>query len=83
MPSMRDDAPATILGKPVVINDDMADNNIIFGDLKTYKARLAKDFTVSVLKEALMEYLAIGVIGFGRADGKLANAGTDPVAILK
>ena len=83
MPSMRDDAPATILGKPVVINDDMADNNIIFGDLKTYKARLAKDFTVSVLKEALMEYLAIGVMGFGRADGKLANAGTNPVAILK
>lgn len=83
MPSMRDDAPATILGKPVVINDDMENNNIIFGDLKTYKARLAKDFTVSVLKEALMEYLAIGVMGFGRADGKLANAGTDPVAILK
>lgn len=83
MPSMRDDAPATILGKPVVINDDMDANTIIFGDLKTYKARIARDFSVSVLKEALMEYLAVGVMGFGRADGKLVNAGTDPVAILK
>jgi HK97 family phage major capsid protein len=58
-------------------------NTIIFGDLKTYKARIARDFSVSVLKEALMEYLAVGVMGFGRADGKLVNAGTDPVAILK
>ena len=83
MPSMRDDAPATILGKPVVINDDMDDTTIIFGDLKTYKARMVRDFSVSVLKEALAEYLAVGVMGFGRADGKLVNAGTDPVAILK
>lgn len=82
LPSMRENAPATIFGKPVVINDDMADNSIIFGDLKKYKARIAKDFSVKVLNESLAEWLSVGVMGFGRADGKLVDAGTNPIAIL-
>lgn len=83
LPSMRDGAPATLFGKPVVINDDMADGEVIFGDLKSYKARLVKGFTVAVAKEALIEYLSIGVIGYCRMDGKLVNADATPVTILK
>lgn len=82
LPSMREGAPATILGKPVVINDDMADGSVIFGDLKKYKARIVKDFSVKVLNESLAKWLSVGVMGFGRADGKLLDAGTNPIAIL-
>lgn len=83
LPSLRDGAPATILGKPVVINDDMGDNQIVYGDLKKYKVRMGKEFTVKVLNELLAEYLSIGLIGYGRADGRLIDAGTNPVAVLK
>lgn len=83
LPSMRDGAPATILGKPVVINDDMADRQVVYGDLKKYKVRMTKEFSVKVLNEALAEFLSIGMIGYGRADGRLADAGTNPVAVLK
>lgn len=83
LPSMRDGAPATILGRPVVINDRMKGSDIVFGDLKKYDARIVKDFTVSVLRELYAKYLSVGVMGFGRADGKLIDAGTNPIAVLK
>lgn len=83
LPSMRDGAPATLFGKPIVINDDMANGEVIFGDLKSYKARLVKGFTVAVAKEALIEYLSIGIIGYCRMDGRLVNADATPVTILK
>ena len=82
-PSLRDDAPAKLLGKPVVINDDMADGEVIYGDLRAYKARMVKGVTIVVAKEALVEYLAIGVIGYCRIDGKLINSSANPVTILK
>lgn len=81
-PSMAANMPASIFGKEIVLNDDLADNAIVYGDLKKYKIRMVKDFSVAVMKEALMEYLSIGIIGYCRADGVLLDAGTNPVAIL-
>lgn len=83
LPSMREGAPATLFGRPVIINDDMADGEVIFGDLKAYKARLVKGFSVAIAKEALIEYLSIGIIGYCRMDGRLVNADANPVTILK
>ena len=82
-PSMSAAMPATVFGKEIILNDDLEDNNILFGDFKKYKVRMVKDFSAAVMKEALMEYLSIGIIGYGRADGALLDAGTTPVAILK
>lgn len=82
-PSMSASMPSTVFGKEVILNDEVADGNILYGDLKKYKVRMVRDFSVAVMKEALMEYLSIGMIGFGRADGVLLDAGTNPVAILK
>lgn len=81
-PAMSAAMPATIFGKEIVLNDDLADNAIVYGDLKKYKIRMVKDYSVAVLREALMEYLSIGIIGYCRADGVLLDAGTNPVAIL-
>lgn len=81
-PAMSAAMPATIFGKEIVLNDDLADNAIVFGDLKKYKIRMVKEYSVAVLREALMEYLSIGILGYCRADGILLDAGTNPVAIL-
>ena len=80
---MANSVPNTLFGKEIILNDDLADNNILYGDFKKYKVRMVKDFSAAVMKEALMEYLSIGMIGYGRADGALIDAGTTPVAILK
>lgn len=81
-PAMSAAMPANIFGKEIVLNDDIADNAIVFGDLKKYKIRMVKEYSVAVLREALMEYLSIGILGYCRADGVLLDAGTNPVAIL-
>lgn len=81
--AMANSMPNTLFGKEIILNDDLADNNILYGDFKKYKVRMVKDFSAAVMKEALMEYLSIGMIGYGRADGALIDAGTTPVAILK
>ena len=81
-PAMSAAMPANIFGKEIVLNDDLADNAIVYGDLKKYKIRMVKEYSVAVLREALMEYLSIGILGYCRADGVLLDAGTNPVAIL-
>lgn len=81
--AMANSIPNALFGKEIILNDDLADNNILYGDFKKYKVRIVKDFSAAVMKEALMEYLSIGMIGYGRADGALIDAGTTPVAILK
>lgn len=83
----RDGLPATLFGKPYIINDDMADigagnASVLFGDLKKYKIRMVKSFRVKRLNELLAEYLAIGLLGFARVDGMLLDAGTNPVKKL-
>ena len=83
----RDGLPATLFGKPYIVNDDMADigagnASVLFGDLKKYKIRMVKSFRVKRLNELLAEYLAIGLLGFARVDGMLLDAGTNPVKKL-
>lgn len=81
-PSMSAAMPNAVFGKEVVLNDDLADNAIVYGDIKKYKVRMVKDMSVAVMREALMEFLSIGMIGYCRADGLLLDAGTHPVAQL-
>ncbi|MBQ1929884.1 MAG: phage major capsid protein [Bacteroidales bacterium] len=83
LPSMREGAPATLFGRPVIINDDMADGEVIFGDLKAYKARMVKGFSVIVDKSILIDHLSVALIGYCRMDGRLVNADANPVTILK
>ena len=87
-PGVANAAPATILGHQYVINDDMPEigagaTPIIFGDLKKFRFRNVRNYTAVRFNELLGEYLAVGFMGFGRADGKLMDAGTHPVLKLK
>jgi HK97 family phage major capsid protein len=74
----------SILGYDVVINQDMpamAANakSIAFGRLDKYKLRMVKDITILRLTERYADQLQVAFILFARADGRLLDAGTNPV----
>ena len=84
-----DAAVPMIDGHEVILDsdlDDMAATGskvpILFGDFSRYKLRMVRDINFSVLKEVYAKYRAVGIYGFLRADGKLIDAGTHPVAKL-
>lgn len=89
--SAREGEPDRILGRPVVIDDNMDDIGagkvpILFGDLKKYVMRIVQGVKVRVYQEEkFYKDNCIGVQAFVTADGKLiAKSGTyEPLAGLK
>jgi len=76
--------PDTILGKPYVINQDMADmaisaKSILFGDFSNYMIRDVKSIQLMRLTERYADSLQVGFLAFQRGDGDLINAGTNPI----
>lgn len=85
---LRDGFVDTILGYPVVLNQDFpAPTNggvgAAFGDFSNYYIRDVKDVTILRLTERYADYFQVGFIAFARADGILLDAGTHPVQTLK
>ena len=76
--------PDSILGNGFQINQDMAQmaanaKSILFGALNKYKLRMVKDVTMLRLVERYADQLQVAFILFLRADGRLLDAGTNPV----
>lgn len=76
--------PDTILGYEVVINQDMAQmaanaKSILFGALSKYKVRIARNVQVLRLAERYADQLQVAFLLFARMDGRLLDAGTNPV----
>lgn len=76
--------PDTLLGYPLVVNNDVAEmatsaKSIVFGALKKYKVRRVKDITLLRLNERYADAHQVGFIAFARFDGDLLDAGTNPV----
>ena len=66
--------PNTILGKPYVIVNSLADNVVGFGDFKeAYAMRQVAGLTIATANELYIKKNAIGVIGFMRYDAKVKN----------
>lgn len=83
----KDGEPGTILGKPYIINQDMADiganaKSVVFGDLKKYLVREVENASILRLAERYAENNQTGFIMFKRLDGKLIDAGTKPIKHL-
>lgn len=81
-------AGPTIFGRPYVIEAKMDDIGaskfpILFGDVKKYLLRIVRGAEYMTLKEKYAKARAIGLLGYMRADGRLIDAGTHPVAALK
>lgn len=63
-----------ILGKPVLISEEMADYQIMFGDFaKAYKANVNPQMTIQLLNEVYASQGAKGILGFLFIDGKPVN----------
>jgi HK97 family phage major capsid protein len=76
--------PDRLLGYPVWVNQDMATmaanaKSIVFGRLDKYRVRKVKDIRMLRLVERYADQLQVGFNMFLRADGKLIDAGTNPV----
>lgn len=85
LPGIAYGEPDTINGYNYVINNDMpvmAANakSILFGDFSNYWIRDVKAVQVVRFNEKYMDSGQVGFVAFSRADGKLVNAGTNPVA---
>ena len=83
-PSIREGEPDLILGSPLVINQDIASigasaKSILYGDFSKYIIRNIGNIILMRLNERYADYLQVGFIGFQRTDGKLINAGTNPI----
>jgi HK97 family phage major capsid protein len=79
LPSLRDGAPDTILGKPYFVNNAMAstlatENAIIaFGDWSRFVVRIVNNFSLRVLTERYAEFDQTAWLGLARMDSRLLN----------
>ena len=88
LPSMRDGEPDRLLGRPYVLNDDMDDmatgiKSIVYGDFSKYKVRRVSGGQLLRLSERYADYNQTAFILFRRADGRLLDAGTNPLKVLQ
>jgi HK97 family phage major capsid protein len=77
--------PDTINSYQYQVNNDMATmaanaKSVVFGDFSNYWVRDVKDIQIVRFSEKFMDSGQIGFTAFSRADGKLINAGSNPVA---
>lgn len=86
-PGMTTGNPNTLFGYQYVVNNDLANmaassRSILFGDFSKYLIRDVRGFTMIVLRERHAENLQVAFIGYSRTDGKLIDAGGNPVKHL-
>jgi HK97 family phage major capsid protein len=84
-PSMTAGEPDRLLGYPVVVNNDMTGTlanlarSVVFGDLSSYYIREVRDVAVLSSRERFIDFHQTAFLAFGRYDGDLLNAGSNPV----
>lgn len=76
--------PDTILGKPYVINNDVAQmatsaKSVLFGDFSNYFIRNVMDVQLFRVVDKYIEQGEVGFVAFKRQDGRLIDAGTHPI----
>ncbi len=88
-PGLQAGVPGTLLGQTFTINQDMASSvaadalTILYGQFNKYKIRQVRDVRVHRLIERHRENDQDAFLAFVRSDGKLLNAGTNPVKYLQ
>ena len=80
-------APDTLLGYPLIINNDMAvmaagAKSVLFGDLSKYIIRDVLGITLIRLEERYADFHQVAFLAFARMDGDLLDAGTHPVKVF-
>jgi HK97 family phage major capsid protein len=85
--SIATGAPDTLLGYPIIINQDVAAmaanaKSVVFGDLSKYLIRDVLGVTLLRLEERYADFHQVAFLAFARMDGDLLNAGTNPVKVF-
>ncbi|MCP8970566.1 phage major capsid protein [Ectobacillus ponti] len=85
LPGLAFKEPDTINGYKYTLNNDMATmaasaKSMLFGDFSNYWIRDVLGITLVRFNEKYMDSGQVGFVAFARADGKLVNAGTNPIA---
>jgi HK97 family phage major capsid protein len=85
LPGLALNEPDTINGYNYTINQDMPQmavsaKSVLFGDFSNFFIRDVMDIQVTRFGEKYMDAAQIGFVAFARADSKLVNAGTNPIA---
>ena len=80
--------PDTIMGHRLVINQDMpvpAANarSVAFGDFSKYFIREVQGIQVVRLNERFADALQVAFFGYQRVDGRIVDAGTNPIRLLQ
>lgn len=65
----------TFLGKPVMVSDQMADTNVVYGDFSGYFINIHEGSSIKVLNEKYADEHAIGVVAWLEVDGKPMEEG--------
>jgi HK97 family phage major capsid protein len=76
--------PDTIDGDPYVVNQHMAvmaanAKSVLYGDFSNYFIRDVLGIQILRLSERYADFLQVGFLAFLRTDGKLVDAGTNPI----
>ena len=88
------DAEEALLGDPVIINNDMANYGtagspvvgniaVLYGDFSNYWIRTVKELQMLRLVERYADYGQVGFLGFARYDGRMVDAGTNPIKYMQ
>lgn len=80
-------APGLLLDRPYFINAHMADigsgnRSVIYGDHRKYYIRRIRGMQMVRLSERYAEKFQVGFLGYVRADGRMINAGSNPIRHL-
>lgn len=86
-PGMIPGEPSTILGYSYTIDNDfptVASSNkpVAFGALSNYWIRDVQGMQMMRLSERYADYLQVGFLAFARNDGRLIDAGTNPIKLM-
>jgi len=86
-PNISQSEPATILGFPYTINQDVADigtgaKSVLFGDFNNYVIRIVNGDRLKIVNELYADTDQIGMVLFRRTDGHVVDAGTHPIKYL-
>lgn len=86
LPSLVSGGSDLFDGDPVEVNQDMpvaaASKGVLYGCLDKYLIREVRSFEIMRLNELYARFHQVGFQAFGRADGRLIDAGTGPVKFL-
>lgn len=63
----------TLLGKPVMISDNMDDDKVVYGDFSAMYVNIHEDVNVQIMREKFLTEHALGVIAWLEMDAKVVE----------